>query len=50
MTCDDATVLLTAIGMISNHLKPEHREQAERTLNKMRKGAAPHEADGGPHG
>ncbi len=36
---DDAAVLMTAIGMISNHLKPDHRDKAERTLEDMRNGA-----------
>ncbi len=36
---DDAVVLMTAIGMISNHLKPDHREKAERTLSDLRDGA-----------
>lgn len=49
---DDATVLMTAIGLISRHLKPEHREQAERALDDLRKGAAPEGSDGadGAHG
>lgn len=35
---DDATVLMAALGLISQHLKPEHREEAERTLAKLRDG------------
>lgn len=37
---DDAAVLMTAIGMISNHLKPDHRDKAERTLDDLRNGVA----------
>ena len=40
---DDATVLMTAVGMISSHLKPHHREQAEETLNSLRRGETPEE-------
>lgn len=29
---DDATVLMAAIGLVSSHLKPEHREAARKTL------------------
>ena len=50
---DDAAVLMTAIGMISSHLKPEHREQAQRALDDLRHGKAPEgsgEAGGGNHG
>ena len=42
---DDATVLMTAIGMIASHLKPEHREQAERALNDLRRGEPPEGSD-----
>ena len=35
---DDATVLMAAIGMISAHLKPEHKAQAEEALDSLRKG------------
>jgi uncharacterized membrane protein YkvA (DUF1232 family) len=31
---DDATVLLTAIGIVGGHLKAHHREKARRTLLK----------------
>ncbi len=37
---DDAAVLMTAIGMISNHLKPDHRDKAQRTLDDLRNGVA----------
>ncbi len=29
---DDATVLMAAIGLVSSHLKPEHREAARKAL------------------
>lgn len=29
---DDATVLITAIGLVSSHIKPRHREAARRAL------------------
>lgn len=35
---DDATVLMAAVGLISAHLKPKHRKQAEGTLDSLRKG------------
>lgn len=50
---DDAAILMTAIGMISKHLKPSHREQAERTLEDLRRHAPQGksgEADGHSHG
>lgn len=31
---DDATVLMAAIGIVSAHLKPRHREQARKALGK----------------
>lgn len=43
---DDATVLMTAIGMVAGHLKPEHRSQAQDALNKLRKGEAPEDNSG----
>ncbi len=33
---DDMTVLLTAISLIRNHMKPDHYDQARETLNRMR--------------
>ncbi len=30
---DDATVLATAIALVSTHIKPEHRAQAEKILS-----------------
>lgn len=33
---DDATVLMTAIGIISAHLKPQHRKQARKALDKQK--------------
>ena len=41
---DDATVLVTAIGMISSHLKQDHRDKAERTLEDLRNGAVADDA------
>ena len=35
---DDASVLMGALAMISQHIKPEHREKAERTVERMRNG------------
>lgn len=29
---DDVTVLVTAIGMVASHIRPEHREAAEEAL------------------
>ncbi len=29
---DDATVIAAAIGLVANHIKPEHRHQARRVL------------------
>ncbi len=34
---DDLTVLLTAIGLIRNHLKPEHRDRARETVERLRR-------------
>ena len=33
---DDLTVLMTAIALVSAHLRPEHRAQAQQTLARMR--------------
>lgn len=33
---DDAAVLLTAVRTVSGHIKPEHEDQAERTLADLR--------------
>ena len=41
---DDAAVLVTAIGMISSHLKQDHRDKAERTLEDLRNGAVSDDA------
>ena len=38
---DDATVLTAAIGLIATHMKPEHREAAQRALNELRDGKTP---------
>jgi uncharacterized membrane protein YkvA (DUF1232 family) len=31
---DDATVLMTAIGIVGGHIRPHHRDKARRTLLK----------------
>jgi uncharacterized membrane protein YkvA (DUF1232 family) len=33
---DDAAVLAGAIKVVNSHIKPEHREAAQRTLERMR--------------
>ena len=33
---DDLTVLMTAIALISTHLRPEHRRQARQALERLR--------------
>jgi uncharacterized membrane protein YkvA (DUF1232 family) len=33
---DDAAVLLTALRMVAGHLRPEHRDAARATLERMR--------------
>lgn len=35
---DDAAVLTAAFKAVSSHIKPEHREAAQRTLKRMRGG------------
>ena len=35
---DDMAVLFAAINMIRTHLKPEHRDRARATLDKLRRG------------
>ncbi len=42
---DDLTVLLTTIGLIRAHLKPEHRQKAARALQRLREGRMPGDAD-----
>ncbi len=32
---DDATVLMTAFGLVSQYIKPEHRKKAKDTLNNQ---------------
>ena len=34
---DDLTVLVTAFGLIRNHLKPEHHERARETIDRLRR-------------
>ena len=41
---DDATVLTAAIGLIATHMKPEHRDAAQRALNELRNGKTPNDA------
>lgn len=43
---DDATVLTAAIGLIATHMKPEHREAAQRALNELRSGKTPGDSAG----
>ncbi len=38
---DDAAVLMTAIGLVSAHLKPAHREKARDVLDGLAKGSPP---------
>jgi uncharacterized membrane protein YkvA (DUF1232 family) len=33
---DDLTVLMTAIALVGAHMRPEHRRQAQQTLERMR--------------
>ena len=33
---DDAAVLATAIKLVSSHIKPDHREAAQRALARLR--------------
>lgn len=35
---DDLSVLLTAIGLVQAHLRPEHRRKAHETLARLRRG------------
>jgi uncharacterized membrane protein YkvA (DUF1232 family) len=35
---DDMTVLITALGLIKNHMRPEHYERAEATIDRLRRG------------
>jgi uncharacterized membrane protein YkvA (DUF1232 family) len=37
---DDAAVLAAAFKVVSSHIKPEHREAARRTLQRLRGEAA----------
>jgi uncharacterized membrane protein YkvA (DUF1232 family) len=43
---DDLTVLITAVGLIRNHLKREHYERAERAIERLRRGGASSAAAG----
>ena len=35
---DDMTVLITALGLIKNHMRPEHYERAEETVERLKRG------------
>lgn len=37
---DDMAVLVTAVSMIRNNLRPEHYEKARATLDRLRRGEA----------
>jgi uncharacterized membrane protein YkvA (DUF1232 family) len=37
---DDAAVLITALRMVSSHMRPEHREAARRALARGFAGAS----------
>lgn len=37
---DDMAVLFTALNVIRSHMKPEHRERARETIERIRKGEA----------
>jgi uncharacterized membrane protein YkvA (DUF1232 family) len=37
---DDAAVLITALKMVANHLKPEHRDAARAKLDEMKRATA----------
>jgi uncharacterized membrane protein YkvA (DUF1232 family) len=41
---DDLTVIVTAIAMIRSHMKPEHRDRARETLERLKRGEAPAQA------
>lgn len=36
---DDLTVMVTAIGLIRNHLTPEHQRKARETMERLRRDA-----------
>jgi len=38
---DDLTVLLTTIGLIRAHMRPEHRKRAEEALESLKAGKMP---------
>jgi len=38
---DDLTVLVTSIGLIRAHMKPQHREQARKALEDLKAGRKP---------
>lgn len=37
---DDLTVLITAIGLVRTHMRPEHRDKAKQVLERLRRGQA----------
>jgi uncharacterized membrane protein YkvA (DUF1232 family) len=38
---DDMTVIITALSLISTHMRPEHRDRARSALARMRKTRQP---------
>lgn len=44
---DDATVLMTALGLIHAHMTPAHRARARETLDRMSEGERPDGAETG---
>jgi len=38
---DDAAILAAAMKYFSSHIRPEHRELARRTLDRLREGSRP---------
>lgn len=38
---DDLTVLVTAVGLIRSHMRPEHYEKARQTIERLRRGEDP---------
>jgi uncharacterized membrane protein YkvA (DUF1232 family) len=37
---DDMAVLVTAVSLIRNHLRPEHVDRARETIDRLRRGSA----------
>lgn len=38
---DDLTVLVTAVGLIRSHMRPEHYDKARETIERLRRGESP---------